>query len=104
MISDIPNVSGIYRITCTTNGMFYIGSAVNLYRRWVTHRSDLRNNKHRNPKMQRAFNKYGEEAFAFEVLELVLLPEMLIAREQHYFDTMKPFGKRGYNIAKVAGS
>lgn len=101
---DVPSTSGIYRITCTGNGCVYIGSAVNLYHRWATHRSDLRRNKHRNPKMQRAFNNYGSETFVFDILELVLVPEMLIPREQFWFDTLNPFGAQGFNIARVAGS
>jgi group I intron endonuclease len=103
-IDDIPTSSGIYRITCTITGLIYVGSAVNLRRRWITHCSDLRRNKHGNPKLQRAFNKYGSDAFSFEVLELILIPEMLIPREQYWFSRLQPFGSRGFNIAKVAGS
>ena len=102
--AQLPVASGIYRITCTANKMFYIGSAINLRDRHRCHFKDLRRNAHQNPKMQRAFNKYGENAFTFEILEIVLIPEMLTMREQHYFDTLKPFGKHGFNIAHVAGS
>jgi len=102
-VTSIPNTSGIYRITNTINGKFYIGSAVNLRVRWNLHRSALLHKVHGNPKLQNAWNKYGPDAFTFEVLELVLLP-FLIEREQYWLDTLKPFGKNGYNIARVAGS
>lgn len=100
---SIPNTSGIYRITCTVNGRFYIGSAVNLSLRCKDHFGTLRRNSHKNPKLQNAFNKYGADAFIFEVLELVL-PAFLTAREQYWFAHLRPFGKRGYNIAPTAGS
>jgi group I intron endonuclease len=98
--AQIPTTSGIYRITCTPTGKFYIGSAVCLRIRWKDHRSDLRYNHHDNPKLQAAWNKYGEEAFIFDILELVLIPEMLTAREQYWLDKLKPI----FNIAPTAGS
>ena len=98
-----PTASGIYRITCTITGKFYIGSAINLFIRWKNHRNELQRNEHGNQKLQRAWNKYGEQAFTFEVLELVL-PMSLTAREQYWFSKLKPFGKRGFNIALIAGS
>ena len=102
--TTIPTTSGIYRIVCVPTGKFYIGSAVNLRKRYSDHFTALRHNTHFNPKMQHAFNKYTEQSFTFEVLEIVLIPEMLTMREQYYFDTLKPFGKRGFNTAITAGS
>jgi len=49
--------------------------------------------------MQRAWNKYGEGAFVFEVWELVL-PMSLSAREQYWLNKLKPFGRKGFNIAR----
>lgn len=99
----VPPTSGIYKITCTSTEKFYIGSAVNLQTRRYDHFKTLQENKHKNPKLQRAWNKYGEDAFTFEVLELVLVP-FLLEREQYWFDKLKPFDKKGFNIARVAGS
>lgn len=103
MSDDIPTTSGVYKITCTANEKIYIGSAVNLRNRRRQHFNELRQNKHSNPKLQRAWNKYGEQAFIFEVLELVL-PIFLTAREQYWFNKLKPFGRKGFNIAREAGS
>ncbi|SRR6266567_1703233 len=102
--STIPRTSGIYKITCTVTGKFYIGSAINLRMRQQTHWNTLTQGVHHNRHLQNAWNKYGLDAFTFEVLELVLLPEMLTAREQYFLDTLNPFGKRGFNIDSVAGS
>ena len=95
--------SGIYRIMCVPTGRLYIGSAISLQSRWRVHLHGLRQNKHHSITLQRAFNKYGESAFAFEVIELVL-PPFLIAREQHYLDTLQPFGSKGFNTDRIAGS
>jgi group I intron endonuclease len=95
--------SAIYKITNTISGKFYIGSTNNISRRWIHHRSLLRNKKHHNKHLQHSYNKHGIENFIFEVLEEVA-EENLITREQELLDTLKPFGDKGYNISKVAGS
>src|SRR5216684_967248 len=99
----IPATSGIYKITCTANKRIYIGSAVNLRERKRAHFSALRHNRHGNQHLQRAWNKYGEQAFTFEVLEQVL-PIALTAREQYWLNKLKPFDRKGFNIAREAGS
>ena len=93
-------MNGIYRITNLPTGRFYIGSAVNVERRWKRHIYDFKAQRHHNSKLQRAWNKYGEHAFAFELLEEVSDASMLLEREQHYMDALKPF----YNINPKAGS
>ena len=97
--NPIPTASGIYKITCTANKRIYIGSANNLYRRQYEHFRVLRQNKHHNPHIQRAWNKHGEQSFTFEVLELVL-PMSLTAREQYWLNKLKPFGRKGFNVAQ----
>lgn len=60
--------SGIYEIKNRVNGKRYIGSSNNITRRWRQHRHCLRNNRHRNDYLQKAYNKYGEENFTFSVV------------------------------------
>lgn len=91
--------SGIYQITNQLNGKRYIGSSVNLKKRWQYHLGDLRRGRHDNPHLQAAFKKYGESAFVFSVLERVEA-ENLLEHEQHYLDTWIP----EYNILQTAGS
>jgi group I intron endonuclease len=62
--------SGIYKITNKLNGRIYVGSAKEFKRRWSQHTSSLRNQKHSNKFLQADFNKCGEEAFVFEVIEV----------------------------------
>jgi group I intron endonuclease len=93
-MTAFPETSGIYKITCTVTGKFYIGSTANLRKRLYEHFRTLRHNIHSNPKLQYAFNKYGEECFVAEALELVLTP-FLLDREQYWLDKLKP----AFNIA-----
>lgn len=92
--------SGIYKITNLINEKIYVGSSIDLKRRNRNHFKELIENKHNNQKLQRAFNKYGEENFKFEILELIEDKSQLISHEQRYLDLLNP----QYNICKVAGS
>lgn len=94
--------SGIYKIINSLTGKFYIGSAVNLKSRWRNHRFDLANGDHHNKHLQNAWNKYGSDAFVFEILEEVNLTE-LIQTEQLWIDATWATGML-YNISPVAGS
>ena len=96
--------SGIYSITNTVNGKVYVGSAVNLERRWSEHRFALLGNRHDNMHLQRAWNKYGEIAFAFIVLEIVARKMFLIEREQYWISERNAAGQEGYNMCPVAGN
>jgi len=90
--------SGVYAIVCQ-NGHLYIGSAVDIAKRWGHHRPVLRQGKHHSSHLQRAWDKYGESAFRFTVLQ-ECEPEELVAIEQSWMDTLQP----EYNIARIAGS
>jgi len=72
---------------------------MNLLKRKRDHFNTLRRNQHCNIHMQRAWNKYGPDAFTFEVLEFVLSMS-LTAREQYWLNKLKP----RFNIAREAGS
>jgi group I intron endonuclease len=56
-------IMGIYKIVNTVNGKAYVGQSQNIKKRITEHFRLLRANKHSNPRLQNAFNKYGEEAF-----------------------------------------
>ncbi len=80
-------ISGIYQIQSKVKPeRIYIGSAVNIKRRWNNHKNELRKNIHGNKKLQNHFNKYGESDLIFSVL-LGCEKERLITNEQFFFDT-----------------
>lgn len=93
----------IYAIRHIESGRMYVGSAVDFVKRQRLHRNELRRGTHHSPKLQRAWNKYGEDAFVFEVLEGVADKSQLIPREQHWIDHHCAAAK-GYNIRVTAGS
>lgn len=97
--------SGVYKITCSVTGKVYVGSAVNLYRRWHAHHlPELRGNYHVNKYLQAAWNKYGEAAFGFTVLEEVPVAD-LINCEQRWINKLQSANRRhGFNLCAVAAS
>ena len=93
-------ISGIYKIQSIIKPKkAYIGSAVNIDKRWGNHLSDLRLNKHSNGRLQNHYNKYGESDLQFSIL-LGCEKGELIANEQFFIDSYKPF----FNICIIAGS
>jgi len=95
------NKSGVYRITNTINGKIYIGSAKRFKQRASEHISSLKNNKHQNKHLQASFNKYGTDAFLFEVIEVVPGEKSARAmREQEFIDGYLEDWEKCFNIAK----
>ena len=97
--------NGIYIIRNLINNKRYIGSSTNLALRWQNHRCQLNKNNHRNSKLQNSWNKYGAEAFAFEIVET--LPEFLSEKqvrgiEQFFLSTSN--WDNLYNIATTTFS
>lgn len=93
-------IQGIYCIKNKINNEIYIGSSIHIYKRRNRHFSELRNNKHKNYKLQRLYNLHGEESFLFYLIESVDIKENLISREQYYIDNLKP----QININLIANS
>jgi group I intron endonuclease len=90
--------SGIYQILNTLNNKRYIGSTVCFENRFADHQRSLEKNEHGNRYLQNAWNKYGKEAFEFNVL-LYCDVENLLFYEQRAIDTWG-----NYNICKYASS
>ena len=96
---------GIYEIINLDDGKMtsYVGSSADVKRRWLAHANALRGGYHSNPHLQRAWNKYGEGAFAFCVLEQVDTQKDLLKREQYFLNRAFEVGGT-YNIAKDAAA
>ena len=92
---------GVYRIIHIASGRFYLGSSRNVEHRWKCHIRDLEAGSHHNRFLQRAYAKYGNRAFVFEIVQQSLESERLVW-EQVYLDTAWGSGKL-YNISPIAG-
>lgn len=90
--------SGIYKITHIESGKTYYGSSQNIEKRWKRHKKELNNNTHHNVYLQRSWNKYGDNAFMFYIVEEVEY-NLLLDVEQQYIDG----NVDGYNIASACG-
>lgn len=89
---------GIYKITNITNNKIYIGSSSNLSKRYYYHLNILRNNKHYNIHLQRAYNIDGESSFKFDIVEYCDF-NILSEREEYYFNFFDTLNDNyGYNI------
>jgi group I intron endonuclease len=91
----------IYKIRNVVNNKFYVGSTTNSRRRFWEHRKALRDGNHSCIHLQRAWNKYGEDCFKFEVVESVEHRDKLFTAEQRWLD--EHFGRSHcYNTAAYA--
>lgn len=92
------NNTGIYTIT-SPSGKQYVGSSIDIKKRWRAHKIRLRKGAHHSIHLQHAANKHGIDSFKFDVI-VICEPKDLILFEQRAIDAFKP----EYNITKTAGS
>lgn len=104
-------VSGIYAIVNKVNWKVYVGQACvtkkynGIGERFYDHTRKLRKNKHFNPHLQNAWNKYGIDNFIYIILEENLSDDQLVIREQFWMDVFNSHKKKfGYNISPSAKS
>lgn len=90
------NNCGIYKIENVLDGKFYIGQTIRLSSRFSQHRNRLANNKHDNPHLQYAWNKYGGNQFIFKLI-LICEKDELTYYEQALVNALNP----AYNIRRV---
>lgn len=89
----------IYKITNQKNGMVYIGSSIEVERRWRQHKEASINEKdhHYNYPLMIAFREFGIDNFTFEIVETLPSWEEMIEAEHNWIvkeDCVKP---KGYN-------
>lgn len=93
-------ISGIYKIqSIKSPDRCYIGSSIDIDRRWRMHINQLKDNKHHSVKLQRHFNKYGLSDLSFVVVN-ECEAALLISIEQFYIDSLKCY----FNCSPTAGS
>lgn len=88
---------GIYKISNTINSKVYIGQSIDIQRRFSDHMRMLNDNRHYNKHLQASYNKYGKEAFLYEVLcvcDITELDDMEVFFID-YYNSINP--EYGYN-------
>ncbi len=96
-------MQGIYKIRNKLDDKRYVGSSNNFEGHWKSYRDSLRKGKFHNIYLQRAWNKYGEENFIFEIEEEVMGDRnVLLSFEQAHLDEGFELGIL-YNLAEKAG-
>lgn len=85
---------GIYKIQSKIDNKYYIGSSINIFKRWKEHKYELRNNRHSNSHLQNFVNKYTLDNLDFIIIE-ECTKDNIITREQEYLNTLD---KNSFNI------
>jgi len=102
ILKDTKNKAGIYRWVNKVNGNTYIGSSVNLARRFKVYYDlsflSVRLKKSKS-RIYSAILKHGYNNFQLEILEYCT-KENAISREQYFIDLLNP----EYNLNPTAGS
>lgn len=94
-------ICGVYSITNIVNNKIYIGSSIDIYRRWGEHKNRLEANAHHSSHLQKSWNKYGKENFKFEIIEKCS-KEKLIEIEQKWSKYYKSNDRKyGYNMCEA---
>jgi hypothetical protein len=99
--------AGVYQIKNMKNQKVFVASSSNL-KTINGKRFQLKTGAHKNQALQKDWNEFGEDAFEFEVLE-ILKPkdnahfdtnEELEKLEKKWLEKLQPFGEQGYNQKK----
>lgn len=98
--------AGVYQVKNLSNGKVLLGSSLNLEGPLNRHRFMLKIGSHTNKTLQKDWNGFGAEKFAFEILEEVQrkddptfnLSDELTLLEMIWLERLQPFGERGYNL------
>ena len=96
---------GVFQISNVTNGKAFVDSSLNIPGKINRHRFALNMGKHASKTLQADWNEFGEDAFAFEVLEDI--PPRSNANynyaadvatlENLWLEKLEPFVEKGYN-------
>lgn len=102
---------GVYQVRNTRDGRVLVGRSVDLPAILNRERTQLQFGGHRNRELQRDWNELGPDAFAFEVLDTLEVPDGppgydpaddLRMLEALWLEKLEPFGERGYTPRPAA--
>ncbi|MFN9972521.1 MAG: NUMOD3 domain-containing DNA-binding protein [Phycisphaerae bacterium] len=92
----------IYKITNIVNDMIYVGQTKNFEHREYLHKFYLKKQNHYNKHLQWSWNKYGSDAFKFEVIDTCLLLEVADDLERYWVNHYKS-SDRNFGFNKNSG-
>lgn len=103
---------GVYRLENLANGKVLVGSSRNLKGKANSYKFQLKQGTHMNRELQKDFNHYGEDSFAFEVVDYLETKDGpdhdytddLAALEEMWLEKLQPYGEKGYNRIKQKGN
>ena len=100
-------IIGIYKITNTITGDFYIGSSKNVKHRWENHKCKSTWKNHPNNPMYIDMHQYGVDKFEFQVLAEVEEGKLKDA-EQQFIEALNPsynnYYANGLNVERCKES
>lgn len=102
---ETPRPAGVFAVRNVAEGKLLLGASRNLPGSLNGQRAQLRFGSHRNQELQADWNRLGEDAFRFEVLEELAPPEgeLQVRREdldallEMLMADLRPWGERGYH-------
>jgi hypothetical protein len=106
---ETPRPMGVFQIKNNMNGKLLLLKALDIPGIITRHQLELKRNMHRNPELQADWNRFGADAFSFEVLAALkpaeYLPEEWPATVNKLLETwlekLQPYGDAGYNKKKI---
>lgn len=89
----------IYKITNKINNMVYIGSSIDVERRWRQHKEASINEKdhHYNYPLMKDFRKFGIDNFQFEIIDTLSNWQSMIEAEHNWIIKENCVVPNGYN-------
>ncbi|MDF2680195.1 MAG: transcriptional regulator [Brevibacillus sp.] len=107
MYKEAKTEAGVYQIRNTQNGKVWIDGTMNL-KTMNGKQFMLKHGSHTSKDLQSEWDQYGEDAFVFEVLEVLEkknepyfdAADALEKLENKWLDKLQPYGDKGYNEMK----
>jgi group I intron endonuclease len=94
------SISGIYKIQSRIKPeRIYVGSAMDIHKRWQSHLCLLKRGDHHCKKLQHHYTKYGKSDFVFSII-IGCDRDDLLTTEQFFLDSLNPW----FNTCKKAGN
>ena len=94
--SSVPQY-GAYLLRHDASNRVYAGSAADVRKRLLTHKSSLKRNCHENPGLQKAFNE--DPNVTVEVIFITAERQSAFVVEQQLLDTCRLKGQETFNLA-----